>query len=123
MSRVQRSYDHRLRDLVRRTGDVALATSAGVPRSTASGWLRGRSRPTVTLDVLSIEEEKLQAEVLRLRCRVDKLRALARISSRRSRRSIWTWNIAGSRMPSRSPSCCAPSSEAEKPSGFDLPSP
>ena len=34
-SRPQQRYDHRLRDLVRRTGDVTLATDLGVPRSTA----------------------------------------------------------------------------------------
>ncbi len=79
MPRVQRSCDHRLRDLVRRTGDVGLATSAGVPRSTAAGWLRRPTRPTVTLDALSIKEEALQTEVVRLRRRVEKLRALARI--------------------------------------------
>ena len=71
MPRVQRTYDHRLRDLVRRTGDLALATSAGVPRSTAAGWLSSQSRPTVTLDALSMKEEGLQAEVLLLRRRVE----------------------------------------------------
>jgi hypothetical protein len=30
-------YDHRLRDLVRHTGDVTIATDPGVPRSTARG--------------------------------------------------------------------------------------
>ena len=38
-SRPQRRYDHRLRDLVQRTGDLTLATDLGVPRSTARGWL------------------------------------------------------------------------------------
>jgi hypothetical protein len=37
--RPQQRYDHRLRDLVRRTGDVTLATDLGVTRSTARGWL------------------------------------------------------------------------------------
>jgi hypothetical protein len=31
----QRRYDHRLRDLVQRTGDLTIATDLGVPRSTA----------------------------------------------------------------------------------------
>jgi len=39
MPRLQRTYDHRLRDLVRRTRDLTIATRAGVPRSTAADWL------------------------------------------------------------------------------------
>jgi hypothetical protein len=36
-ARRQQRYDHRLRDLVQRTGDVTIATNLGVPRSTARG--------------------------------------------------------------------------------------
>jgi hypothetical protein len=45
--RPQQRYDHRLRDLVRRTGDMSVATDLGVPRSTARGWLGGA--PTVVV--------------------------------------------------------------------------
>jgi hypothetical protein len=38
-ARPQQRYDHRLRDLVHRTGDVTVATNLGIPRSTARGWL------------------------------------------------------------------------------------
>ena len=38
-ARPQQRYDHRLRHLVQRTGDVTVATDLGVPRSTARGWL------------------------------------------------------------------------------------
>jgi hypothetical protein len=38
-TRKQRSYDHRLRELVQSTRDVNLAIQRGVPRSTAHGWL------------------------------------------------------------------------------------
>jgi len=79
MTRSLRTYDHRLRELDRRTGDLSIATSVGVPRSTAAGWLRGPSRPTVSIDVLSLGEQDLQAEVVRLRRPVEKLRAVARI--------------------------------------------
>ncbi len=79
MPRSLNTYDHRLRELVRRTGDVAVATSVGVPRTTAAGWLHGPSRPTVTVDLLSMTEQALQGEVLRLRRQVAKLRAIARI--------------------------------------------
>ena len=40
-SRPQQRYDHRLRDLVQRTGDLTIATNLGVPRSTARRWLGG----------------------------------------------------------------------------------
>src|SRR5688572_7040816 len=43
-ARPQQRYDHRLRNLVRRTGDVTVATDLGVPRSTARGWLGLRRR-------------------------------------------------------------------------------
>lgn len=46
-TRAQRAYDHRLRDLVRATGDITLATRLGVPRSTVAGWLRGATAPVV----------------------------------------------------------------------------
>ena len=64
MTRRQKTYDHRLRELVRRTRDLSIATSVGVPRSTAAGWLRDPGCPTVTLDVLSFNEQELQAEVV-----------------------------------------------------------
>ena len=33
----QEVYGHRLRDLVRQTDDIGIATAAGVPRTTATG--------------------------------------------------------------------------------------
>ena len=48
-SRPQQRYDHRLRDLVQRTGDLTIATDLGVPRSTARGWLG--AAPTVVVAV------------------------------------------------------------------------
>jgi hypothetical protein len=42
-TRPQQRYDHRRQDLVRRTGDLTIATDLGVPRATARGWLGGRA--------------------------------------------------------------------------------
>jgi hypothetical protein len=50
----QQRYDHRLRDLVRRTGDVTIATDFGVPRSTARGWLGAVPAVVVSLDVADL---------------------------------------------------------------------
>jgi transposase InsO family protein len=79
-SRPQRRYDHRLRDLVQRTGDVTIATDLGVPRSTARGWLDAAPRVVVGLEVADLTEPELRQEILQLRRRVAKLAALLRLA-------------------------------------------
>src|SRR5262249_27035282 len=79
-SRPQRRYDHRLRDLVRRTGDVTIATDLGVPRSTARGWLVTAPTVVISVDVMSLAEADLRPEILKLRQRVEKLAALLRLA-------------------------------------------
>jgi hypothetical protein len=78
--RLQQRYDHRLRDLVRGTGDVTIATDLGVPRSTARGWLGKAPKVVVSLDVTNLNASELQQEVLELRRRVQKLTALLRLA-------------------------------------------
>jgi hypothetical protein len=77
--RRQRRYDHRLRDLVHRSGDVTIATDLGVPRSTARGWLGNEETVVVSLDVTNLKPLQLQQEILELRRRVKKLTALLRL--------------------------------------------
>ena len=72
-ARPQQRYDHRLRHLVQRTGDVTVATDLGVPRSTARGWLGAAPTVVVCLDVADLTEPELRQEVLKLRRRVQKL--------------------------------------------------
>ena len=48
----QRTYDHRLKNLVFETGDIKHAVKRGVPHSTARGWLRLQRKEIITLDVL-----------------------------------------------------------------------
>jgi hypothetical protein len=79
-TRLQQRYDHRLRHLVRRTGDVTLATNLGVPRSTARGWLGAAPTGVISLDVADLTEPELRQEVLKLRRRVQKLTALLRLA-------------------------------------------
>jgi hypothetical protein len=76
----QRSYDHRLRDLVHRTGDLTIATDLGVPRSTARGWLGATPRVVVTLETADLTEPELRQGILKLRRRVEKLAALLRLA-------------------------------------------
>jgi hypothetical protein len=78
--RHQRRYDHRLQDLVQRTGDVTIATDLAIPRSTARGWLAKAPNVVVSLDVTNLDASDLQQEVLVLRRRVKKLSALLRLA-------------------------------------------
>jgi hypothetical protein len=79
-ARPQQRYDHRLRDLVQRTGDVSIATDLGVPRSPARGWLGEAPKVVVSLDVTDLRVSELLQEVLELRRRVRKLTALLRLA-------------------------------------------
>ena len=78
-ARPQHRYDHRLRNLVQRTGNVTIATDLGVPRSTARGWLGKTPKVVVSLDVTDLSASALQQEVLELQRRVKKLTALLRL--------------------------------------------
>ena len=77
--RIQRRYDHRLRELVQTSGDVELAVRRGVPRSTARGWLTSTPIDVVTLDFLDLETVRLQHELSVLRRRIAQLVSLLRL--------------------------------------------
>ena len=77
--RIQRSYDHRLRKLVRKTGDIDHATRLGIPRSTARGWLKDDGARVVTLHSNDPDIVELHGEVSRLRRQVVKLRTFLRL--------------------------------------------
>jgi putative transposase len=79
-ARPQQRYDHRLRELVHRTGDLTIATDLGVPPSTARGWLGTAPTVVVSLEVADLTELELRQEVLTLRRRVQKLAALLRLA-------------------------------------------
>jgi hypothetical protein len=80
MAGPQQRYDHRLRNLVQRTGDLTIATDLGVPRSTARGWLGRTPNVVVSLDVTDLRAADLHQEVLELRRRVKKLTGLLRLA-------------------------------------------
>ena len=96
-ARPQQRYDHRLRELVQRTGDLTIAADLGVPRSTARGWLRAAPTVVVSLDVADLTELELRPEILKLRRRVQKLAALLRLALVLLRVSGFT--LAGERLP------------------------
>ena len=77
--RSQQRYNHRLRDLVRSSGNIKQATQLGVPRSTAHGWLTSSQVEIVTVDVFDMDILSLQKEVLALRKRIKWIVALFRL--------------------------------------------
>ena len=77
-NRRQRTYDPRLIQIVRESGDVTVATRIGVPRSTAAGWLRRQGDPFLVPDGPSIAS--LRRELVVLQLRVRRLTALVRIA-------------------------------------------
>src|SRR5271165_1502944 len=87
-TRLRRTYDHRLRDLVRATGNIEHATRRGIPRSTARGWLSARRARLVALDVADEDPVRLQEEVLALRRMRDRLVVLLRVV-------VVLWKISG----------------------------
>ena len=87
-TRTQRTYDHRLRDLIRSTGDIHQATKQGIPRSTARGWLTSSRSEVVTIDGVDRDIVKLQKDLLTLRRRLERLIALLRLV-------ILLWKFSG----------------------------
>jgi hypothetical protein len=79
-SRPQQRYDHRLRDLVQRTGELTIATDLGVPRSTARGRLGAAPTVVVSLEGADLTAPELRQEIVKLRRRVEKLAALLRLA-------------------------------------------
>ena len=96
-ARPQHRYDHRLRELVQRTGDISIAADLGVPRSTARGWLRTAPTMVVGLEAANLTELELRQEVRKLRRRVQKLAALLRLALVLLRVSGFT--LSGERLP------------------------
>jgi len=78
-TRIQNRYDHRLREHVRSTGDVNYAIHLGVPRSTARGWVNSTPAEVVTLDIVDMDNVRLQQQVLRLQSRLDWVIAILRL--------------------------------------------
>ena len=76
---IRRRYDHRFREVFHETGDIELAVKNGVPRSTARDWSRITCPKVVTLDVASVSEHELRRELLDLRERHARLRAILRL--------------------------------------------
>lgn len=79
MPRPQRTYDHRLVRLVQDTGDIALATGVGVPRSTAAGWLNQAPRAAASATACEASIQRLLLRVATLERRLQRCMALLRV--------------------------------------------
>ena len=79
--RRQRIYDHRLVQLVQDTGDIAIATRLGVPRSTATGWIRRVPQLVITAPGLDESSAELRARAARLEKRMHRIRAFLRVGT------------------------------------------
>ena len=77
--RIQQRYDHRLRGLVRSSGNIKLAAQLGVPRSTSHDWLTSNQVEVFTVDVFDMDILSLQKEVFLLRKRIKWIVALFRL--------------------------------------------
>jgi putative transposase len=77
--RHQRSYDHRLVRLVQETGDTGLATSMGVPRSTAAGWVTRAPRLVTAASSDDESVVELRRRIALLEKRNARLRAVLRV--------------------------------------------
>jgi hypothetical protein len=95
-NRTRQRYDHRLRDLVRSSGNISYATQLGVPRSTAHSWLTSNPVEIVTVDVVDMDLLSLQKEVLTLRKRIEWILALFRLLVALMKVSGFLWTILDS---------------------------
>ena len=75
----QHTYDHRLVRLVQDTGDITIATGVGVPRSTATGWLRQPRRGVTSTPTCEASAEDLRIRLARMEARLRRGQALLRV--------------------------------------------
>lgn len=77
--RRQRSYEHRLKELVRSTGNIDVALQRGGLRFYGPRLADETMSDVITVDVLDLSLEELQCEMIALRRRNARLIALLRL--------------------------------------------
>ena len=81
-----RTYDHRIREAIVRTGNPKLFPQLNIPRSTARAWIRRGERDVVTLEpttehALRVYLSKVEAQLVVLRQVMRLLLTRVRLSS------------------------------------------
>lgn len=77
--RTQRAYDHRLRDMVHRSGHNPNDVGIAIPRSTLHTWKSRAPKPVIGLQSSDRSFADLESEIARLNQQVRKLRCLLRL--------------------------------------------
>jgi putative transposase len=93
----RRTYDHRLREHVHRTGGRGLGHRLHVPRSTISSWKRRAPRAVISLEPFGHDREQLLTTIDKLEKRVRILAAAVRLLLALLRAS--GFRLAGQRLP------------------------
>jgi len=75
-SRQKHVYDHRLRVLIHKTGDINVALKLDIPRSTATSWLKTPPRPVISHECCNMTDIEVRANLLKLQRRVKVLTAV-----------------------------------------------
>jgi hypothetical protein len=78
-TRLQRAYDHRLREFVHRSGSDRHAVGIAIPRSTLHSCKSLTPNPVVGLVASDKTIRELESEVVRLSWQVRKLRRIRRL--------------------------------------------
>lgn len=77
--RTQRAYDHRLREMVHRSGHDPNDVGIAIPRSTLHTWKSRAPKPVIGLKSSDRSFADLESEIARLNQQVRKLRHLLRL--------------------------------------------
>ena len=78
-STIRQSYDHRIRDAIVESGDIALFPQLRIPDSTRRSWLRRGSRTVITASRARSEGGELQTRIAELERQTAILRAVLRL--------------------------------------------
>jgi hypothetical protein len=95
--RTRRTYDHRLREQVIRSGARCLPKHVAIPRSTVSTWTRRGLRPVVSIEPLEQDRQQLLDSLAKLDRRARVLAAVVRLLLALLRAS--GFSLAGKRLP------------------------
>ena len=76
---VRQAYDHRIRDAIVESGDIALFPQLGIPDSTRRSWLRRGRRAVVTANRVGPDSAELQRRIAELERQAAILRTVLRL--------------------------------------------
>ena len=78
-TRSRRTYDHRIKEQIIRTGNPDLFPELQIPRSTALSWIRRGVGEVISLDDPHELEAALRSRIVKLESRISMLTAVLRL--------------------------------------------